>query len=383
MLIPIGTTMEHKRRPLVTYWLVAVNMLIFAAQWAIDRSGGLTSQSEFIRSLTGLEYDARLSSGNFHLYSLITYQFLHAGWMHIIFNMIFLIPFGKAVEDRMGHVGFALLYLGCGAIAGFIHTLFYINPVIGASGSVCAIVSAFVVLAPKTYIKVILVFFIIGIYTVPSLLLVAFFVAFDTFSLLSSLLGNQQNPTAWVVHIIGYLFGFSITYLLLTLGVIYSTEFDLRSMFLQSSRRRLFRNAVKQNHETNFQTSVSEHPDASIQSSIETNALNGNIQTAVKSYLREVKENPAFKIDPQTLHLVGSSLMSEGNVSEGAHAFENYLKQYANAKDCCEVALLLAAKYIRILNNPQRARELLSTYSSTFSAAHQQLVHDLKKELKI
>ena len=152
MLIPIGTTMEHKRQPIVTYWIIGLNVLVFALQWTIQRSGGLQAESDFIRSLAGFELEGQLSRTNFHYFSLITYQFLHGGWMHIIVNMIFLLPFGKAVEDRMGHIGFGAFYLGCGAIGGLVHLL-SIGPVIGASGSVCAVVAAFLVLAPKTKIQ--------------------------------------------------------------------------------------------------------------------------------------------------------------------------------------------------------------------------------------
>ena len=222
MLIPIGTNVEHRRKPHVTYWLIGLNLLVFAAQWASSRWGGIASENELVRIFADFEQEGQLSKIHFHIWALVTYQFLHAGWLHIIGNMLFLLPFGKAVEDRMGHVGFALFYLGCGALGGLAHTLFYANPVIGASGSVCAVVAAFIVLAPKTKINVLFVFFIIGIYTVPSLLLVSFFILFDSFNLLMSIFGQNPTPTAWVVHLVGYLAGFVITFGILSIGLIQS-----------------------------------------------------------------------------------------------------------------------------------------------------------------
>ena len=381
MLIPIGTTMEHKKQAFVTYWLIALNLLIFASQWAIDRSGGLTSQSDFIRSVAQLEYQAQLSSANFHYLSLISYQFLHAGWMHIILNMVFLLPFGKAVEDRMGHVGFALFYLGCGACAGFMHTLLYINPVIGASGSVCAVVSAFIVLAPKTHIKVLLVFFIIGVYTVPSMLLVCFFIAFDTFSLLGSLIGNQLSTTAWAVHLVGYLSGFIVTFMLLYFGFIRSSEFDLRSMVRQAGRRRTYRNAISKQATANFNSAQQEDPISKIRIAITDEIAKGNVQSAISMYKSARNTYEDFNIDPKTLHLLGSSMLKVGDIANGAIVFEQYISRYPSATDVSQVALLLSAKYIRNLNNPKRASELLSKYTNDLTGAYKQLAISLQKEI--
>ena len=105
MLIPIGTTMRQQRQPLVTQILIGANILIFALQGAIARqSGAIHEISPFLNEL-------KLSSTNFHWYSLITYQFLHASWWHVLGNMLFLLPFGKAAEDRFGHLGFLIFFL--------------------------------------------------------------------------------------------------------------------------------------------------------------------------------------------------------------------------------------------------------------------------------
>jgi uncharacterized protein HemY len=61
--------------------------------------------------------------------------------------------------------------------------------------------------------------------------------------------------------------------------------------------------------------------------------------------------------------------------------FERYLKQHKDAKDCPEVALLLAAKYTRRLDNSKRAKELLKKYANEFSEEHQQLARTIELEL--
>ena len=382
MLIPIGTNIEHRRKPIVTYWIIGLNLLIFAIQWSSSRSGGLNSNSEIVRFVTSLEIQGQLSSTYFHSWSLVTYQFLHAGWMHIIVNMLFLLPFGKAVEDRMGHLGFALFYLGCGAFGGLIHTLLYTAPVIGASGSVCAVVAAFVVLAPKTKTHVLFIFFIIGMYSVPSLLLVAFFILFDTFSLLASMMGSNSNSTAWMVHLCGYIAGFTLSFSALAIGLIQSSEFDLTQMIRQSHRRRSFQKvmnttkAIQQN-----EMKSEDDPILQLQASIAQDAATGKTIEAAERYLIAITEYPSLKIDARTLHLIGSTLIQNNRIENGTQVFERYLVQYKNSEDCAEVALLLAAKYARNLNNSKRAKQLLKIYASSFSEQHQKLATTITSEL--
>jgi membrane associated rhomboid family serine protease len=335
-----------------------------------------------MRYFATVEQEARLSSANFHLVSLFSYQFLHSGWLHIIGNMLFLVPFGKAVEDKMGHVAFALFYLGCGALGGFVHTIFYDNPVIGASGSVCAVVAAFIVLAPKTKIHVLFIFFIIGIYTFPSLLLVAFFILFDTFNLLASLIGVNAAPTAWVVHIVGYVSGFTITYIALSLGFIRSSEYDLPQMITQYRRRREYKKVVESTPA--FDNSVSEldDPELQLSMSIGQQVATGQLDSAVSHYLKAMVDYPSLKIDARAHHHIGSTLIQDNQIEDGVIVLERYLDQFPKAKDRGEVALLLAAKYTRSLDNPKRAKELLKKFKNEISEEHQELALTIERELQ-
>ncbi|MBT4530154.1 MAG: rhomboid family intramembrane serine protease [Phycisphaerae bacterium] len=382
MLIPIGTNVEHRNYPKVTYWIIGLNILIFALQWATARAGGLESQNAIVHYLATLEAEGTLSRSNFHFLSLFSYQFIHAGWFHIIFNMLFLLPFGKVVEDRMGHLGFLAFYLGAGAIGGYVHTLLHTNGVVGASGSVCAVVAAFVVLAPKTKTHVLLVFFIIGIYSLPSMLLVAFFVAIDVFSQITSLLGIHSGNTAWAVHLCGYASGFLIAYIGLKTNWIRSTEFDLTQLVKQWSRRRSYKNAFEQPSVRKPVSQKQDDPEYLLRVSIADEAANGNIKQATVKYLQAVEDKPSFKSDAGTLHLIGASLMQSNELAKGAQVFERYLVQHKQAKDKGEVALLLAAKYIRELENKNRGAELLKDYADNFSSEHTPLVDKLTAEVQ-
>jgi len=84
--------------------------------------------------------------------TLVTYMFLHGGWMHLIGNMLFLWVFGDNVEDAMGHWRFLVFYLLCGAAGGFAHAFASPTseaPLIGASAAVAGTLSAYLILHPR------------------------------------------------------------------------------------------------------------------------------------------------------------------------------------------------------------------------------------------
>ena len=380
MLIPIGTDLPLKRLPAVTYLIISVNLLVFAVQWAIHRYGGIDSSNVLVHNVAQLLDDCVLSSSQFTFFSLFTYQFLHASWMHILGNMIFLLPFGKAIEDRLGHIGFACLYLSCGALGGAMYALWSEGTVIGASGSVCAITAAFVVLAPSSRIKVLLIFFIIGMYEFPSMLFVLFFVLFDTFG--ANFAGNESSNTAYLVHFGGYMSGFTITIALIAFGLIARNEYDLLYLLRQSKRRRSYRKIVSHIPDHSSVSNEKDDPLALLVASITQIAVTGEPLRAADQYLEALESEPSLHLNQKTQHLLGSKLIQSGRIEDGVKVYEMYLKKHSSADDLGEVALLLVAKYTRDLKNEERAKELLCDFASIFSDAHQSLVSSLTQELE-
>jgi membrane associated rhomboid family serine protease len=95
--------------------------------------------------------------------TLITYQFLHAGWLHLVSNMLFLWVFGDNVEDAFGHLAFGLFYLVCGVAGALVHIAISpgsLSPLVGASGAVSGVLGAYWLLYPKARVLVIFNFFI-------------------------------------------------------------------------------------------------------------------------------------------------------------------------------------------------------------------------------
>ena len=89
--------------------------------------------------------------------TLVTYAFIHAGWGHLITNMLFLWVFGDNVEDATGHLRFVLFYVACAAAGAFAHGLIDPDsqqPLVGASGAVAGVSAAYVMLHPKVRVWV-------------------------------------------------------------------------------------------------------------------------------------------------------------------------------------------------------------------------------------
>ena len=141
-----------------------------------------------------------------HLYPLtaITSAFLHADLMHLGGNMLFLWVFGDNVEDALGHFKFIIFYLACCFAAAWFHAFSFPaseGPLIGASGAAAGVVSAYLMLHPRTKIWVLF----LGRIPVklPAYLLLTLWVGFQTLMFLS----DSENEVSWAAHIGGIIAG--------------------------------------------------------------------------------------------------------------------------------------------------------------------------------
>jgi len=138
--------------------------------------------------------------------TLITYMFLHVGWMHFLSNMAFIWVFADNVEDAFGHFGFLLFFLVCGAVAALAHTLAgpeSQSPLIGASGAVSGVMAAYLVLFPKARIWVLM--FLKLPLPIPAYLALVGWFGFQIFN--SMLPQNGEVIVAWWAHIGGFVAG--------------------------------------------------------------------------------------------------------------------------------------------------------------------------------
>jgi membrane associated rhomboid family serine protease len=138
-VFPIGDDDTSRRTvPIVTYALIALNVLFFFA----EQSGGdaFVGQWAFVPS----RFVANPSGD---LVTLFTSMFMHAGWIHLGGNMLYLWIFGDNVEDRFGHINFTIFYLLCGLAATFAQLAFSLEshvPNLGASGAIAGVLGAYI-----------------------------------------------------------------------------------------------------------------------------------------------------------------------------------------------------------------------------------------------
>jgi membrane associated rhomboid family serine protease len=146
------------------------------------------------------------------LLPMISSLFLHAGWLHIIGNMLFLLVFGDNVENRLGHLGFALFYLACGLAGIIMQTVIdphATTPILGASGAIAGVLAAYLVFSPGARVCTLLLVVLVDI---PAWLLIGLWIIFQALNGFA-VLGVASDTTggvAYFAHLGGFAAGFII-----------------------------------------------------------------------------------------------------------------------------------------------------------------------------
>lgn len=193
----------------VTIALVFANAAIFLSMLDASEAALRDAMLGYALIPARLLGDAQLPSGIENVpatFTLITYQFLHGGWEHIVFNMLFLWVFGDNIEDALGHRKFLVFFLVCGVAGGLVHAATdtgSLVPTVGASGAISGVLGAYLVLYPRARLTV-LAFMFIPL-RLPALLVIGTFFAQD---LLLGLFGDSavSNVAVWA-HIGGFVTG--------------------------------------------------------------------------------------------------------------------------------------------------------------------------------
>ena len=206
-MLPIGDDNRDERTfPYVMYGLIALNVLIFL----VELIGG----DDFITawSFVPARFMADPAGDAITIFSSM---FMHAGWVHLGGNMLYLWIFGDNVEDRFGHLRFLIFYLVCGVAATFTQLLFSLGsdiPNLGASGAIAGVLGAYVLLFPGRRVTVALGY---GITEMPALLVIGFWFVLQVFSGIGSL-GTfaDTGGTAFMAHVGGFVTGFILAFIL-------------------------------------------------------------------------------------------------------------------------------------------------------------------------
>ena len=364
MLIPLGTDRLPPRRPTTTIILVVLNLLVFLGVALAVRAGS-TTHEEVIRW-------GAVSRIDFHPWSLVTSVFLHdpTGLGHVGFNMLFLWVFGQAVEARLGSLGFAAFYLVGGAAACLAHMVVTPAPAIGASGAVAAVSGAYLALFPRSTVRVLLFFFLIGIYHVPAIWFICFYVAIDLLSQASSFLG-RSNDVANAAHLGGYAFGFSTAIALLAIGILPRTDLDMLYLFKQRQRRKEMRAVAKEFGSPFDHAGPNDStPRRVAEGTAEASDPHAETRSEIVRLLRAEDDAGAldrYRSAPEAVTLndadqaeLGNRALAAGDASLAARAYEALLKKRGERPTgpggpSDDFRLLLASILVRRLKRPTEA----------------------------
>ena len=204
-MFPIGDDDSTRRTvPLVTYALIALNVLFFF----VEQSGG----DAFVMRWA---FVPRRFSANpaVDFPTLFTSMFMHAGWLHLGGNMLYLWIFGDNVEDRFGHIGFTIFYLLCGLAASFAQLAFSVGssvPNLGASGAIAGVLGAYILMFPQGSVRVLQGQQVVQM---PALIVIGLWILLQFFSGIGSISNSAQSGgVAYMAHIGGFLAGLVLTF---------------------------------------------------------------------------------------------------------------------------------------------------------------------------
>jgi membrane associated rhomboid family serine protease len=205
-MLPIGDDDSGRRTfPVVTYGLIALNVLFFI----VELIGG----DPFIGKWAFVPSRFLANPGTDFL-TIFTSMFMHAGWVHLGGNMLYLWIFGDNIEDRFWHIKFLIFYLLCGIVATFAQMAFSMGssiPNLGASGAIAGVLGAYVLMFPHQQVKVLMGRSVIP---VSALIVIGGWIVLQFFSGFASITSTADTGgVAYLAHIGGFIAGFVLTFL--------------------------------------------------------------------------------------------------------------------------------------------------------------------------
>jgi membrane associated rhomboid family serine protease len=190
-MFPLGDDNSARRSlPVVTYALIALNVLVFF----LELNGG----NAFIRQ-----------------WAFIPALFMHGGWLHLGGNMLYLWIFGDNIEDVFGPIKFLIFYLVCGIAATFAQYAFFPQsniPNVGASGAIAGVLGGYLLLFPSAHVRVLVYNQVVAM---PAIVVLGLWIVLQVFSGAGSFAQTQDTGgVAYMAHVGGFVAGFVLTLLL-------------------------------------------------------------------------------------------------------------------------------------------------------------------------
>lgn len=213
-MLPLWDDEPHRRRPVTTILLIAVNVAVFAYQMVLAFHSHRTLVL-FVddHALVARRLFGHLGDGRQWL-TVLTSMFLHGGVAHVLGNCWFLWVFGNNIEDRLGSFRFLLFYLLCGFGAAALQVLVYPEasmPMLGASGAISGVLGAYLILFPLAWIYTLVPWFV-PIVPLPAFLFLIVWFGIQALNGVGSLMSGEiaRGGVAWWAHAGGFAAGVAL-----------------------------------------------------------------------------------------------------------------------------------------------------------------------------
>jgi membrane associated rhomboid family serine protease len=205
-MIPIRDENPTHSLPIITYLLIALNIIVFIFQIML---GSSNEQFIYQFALIPAEVSTTLSLGS--IFNIFTSMFMHAGFAHIGGNMLYLWIFGDNVEDRLGRGRYLFFYILGGTVASIAHIITNPGsqiPTVGASGAIAAVLGAYLVLFPKQKVLTLIPLgFWLRMTMLPASIVLGGWFLLQFFQGVLSLGGPDIGGVAFWAHIGGFVIG--------------------------------------------------------------------------------------------------------------------------------------------------------------------------------
>jgi membrane associated rhomboid family serine protease len=244
VVIPVHDENPLRRTPWVTYLLIAVNVVaLLLTPIAQDSATGASGGAQVCRQEAFLDHYAAIPRELVHdrplnqvatgqpgpvpgtcvaqspppyeknpVLSVLTAMFLHAGWLHLLGNMLFLLIFGNNIEDRLRKLPFLLFYLVAGYVAAYGFAFANsgsVQPLVGASGAIAGVLGAYLAVFPRARVWSLVPFLFFIPLRIPAWLVLGSWFALQW--VYSAGYGaSGAGDVAYLAHVLGFLFGFLV-----------------------------------------------------------------------------------------------------------------------------------------------------------------------------
>lgn len=368
MLIPIGTESPILRKPLVNYWLIGLNVAAFIV---------LRSQA-FGPTMGDVEDFFVFDAVAPRLHQFFSYQFLHADWTHLLGNMLFLWVFGNAVNGKMGHLPYLLFYLGAGIFAAWAYAFVTPQPftLVGASGAIAGVTTAYLALFPLDHVSLLFVFFLIRIFHVQAMIIIVVkIIIWD--NIIGPGLSGGGN-VAYGAHLAGYVYGFGAGIGMLLLHAVPRDRFDALALLKRWQRRREFRSVMAKPSTAAWgktgtvgkarpvsleQAAVEDHRIdrlSELRTTIQTALAANDAKAAVDAHGELISVDAKQCLSERDQLAIGRLLFGMERFPQAAAAFERFVSTYPKSAQTGEVQFLLGIIYAEHLHQWEKAEHHLT-----------------------